>query len=126
MAHCTEHGQERSKATETEVDDYEDDPVGKLRGVKYNTCVQSTNPALDVDKISNIVPGGNRHPISIVVDDKFEAMAFPRLFPEGKFAWKHNRKIPLTAKKFFQKRILDADARFAKDVEYLFVAQTIS
>jgi len=73
-----------------------------------------------------MAPGENRHPISFVMDDKFEEMAFPHLFPEGKFGWKHNREIPLTTKKYLQKRILDADARFAKDVEYLFMAQTIT
>ena len=34
--------------------------------------------------------------------------------------------MKLSAKKYFQKRLLDAGSNFAKDVKYLFVAQTIT
>ena len=60
------------------------------------------------------------------MDANFEEMAFPHLLPHGKFGWKYKRQIPLSAKKYFQKRILDANPSFAQDIEYLFVAQTIT
>ena len=119
--------QDKEIETNDGVEDvYEDDPVSKLRGVRYDTCVQSVNPALDVDKVLNIAPGENKQPISILMDANFEEMALPHLLPHGKFGWKYKRKIPLSAKKYFQKRILDANSSFAQDIEYLFVAQTIT
>lgn len=75
-----------------EEDNYEEDPVGKLKGVKYDTYIQSSNPVLDVDKIVNIAPGEGRHPISILMDDTFEKLAFPHLLPDEKSGWKYNRE----------------------------------
>ena len=119
--------QDKEIETNDGVEDvYEDDPVSKLRSVRYDTCVQSVNPALDVDKVLNIAPGENKQPISILMDANFEGMAFPHLLSHGKFGWKYKRQIPLSTKKYFQKRILDANPSFAQDIEYLFVAQTIT
>ena len=111
--------------TEEFDDDYSDDPSSKLRGLNYETCVQTVDPTVDVDKILNIAPGENKRPIHILMDESFEEMAFPHLLPTGKFGWKYERPLKLTPKKYFQRRLLDADPRFAQDIEYLFVAQTV-
>ena len=111
--------------TEEFDDDYSDDPSSKLRGLHYETCVQTVDPTVDVDKILNIAPGENKRPIHILMDESFEEMAFPHLLPTGKFGWKYERPLKLTPKKYFQRRLLDADPRFAQDIEYLFVAQTV-
>jgi hypothetical protein len=120
------HNSSEQTNRDSQVDCYDDDPLCRLRGVKYDTCIQPVHPELDVDKVVNLAPGENQHPINILMDEKFEEMAFPHLLPYGKFGWKHNRKVPLTAKKYFQKRLLDASGQFAQDIEYLFVAQTIT
>ncbi|XP_052809481.1 uncharacterized protein LOC128237946 [Mya arenaria] len=101
------------------------DPGDTLRGLHYDTCVQSVNPNLDVDKILSIAPGENKIPMSILMDTNFEEMSFPSLFPTGQFGFRAERPVKLTAKKYFQERLLDASTIFARDVEYLFVAQTI-
>ena len=111
--------------TEEFDDDYSDDPSSKLRGLHYETCVQTVDPTVDVDKILNIAPNENKRPIHILMDESFEEMAFPHLLPTGKFGWKYERPLKLTPKKYFQRRLLDADPRFAQDIEYLFVAQTV-
>ena len=37
-----------------------------------------------------------------------------------------NREIPLSAKKYFNARILNKDGRFARNIEYLFFAQYVA
>ena len=50
--------------------------------------------------------------------------AFPKHHPSGKFGLFHpSRKVPLSAQKYFQQRVLNVDDRFAKDGGYLFMAQ---
>ena len=36
-----------------------------------------------------------------------------------------NRKVKLTVREYFNQRLLDADGRFAKDIEYLLTAQYV-
>ena len=52
-------------------------------------------------------------------------MSNPETFPisDGCFAAERPRK--LTYRKYFNQRLLDVDGRFAKDIDYLFVAQYI-
>ena len=64
--------------------------------------------------------------INLLKDENVEELSFPHLTPTGKFGWKHQRPIKLTPKKSFQKRILDENQTFSKDIEYLFVAQAIT
>ena len=58
-------------------------------------------------------------------DSNFEAMSNPDKFPisDGCFAAERPRK--LTYRKYFNQRILDVDGRFAKDIDYPFVAQYV-
>lgn len=59
-------------------------------------------------------------------DDKFEALAFPHLFPLGRNTLSTGRTVNLTAKKYFIQKILDVDGRFAKNIDYLLAAQYCS
>ncbi|XP_061170416.1 uncharacterized protein LOC133179738 [Saccostrea echinata] len=115
----------KENSEEAHEDIYDDDPVSQLRGVKFESCIQPSDASIDVDKILNIAPGEGKMPLSILMDDLFEELAFPNLLPTGKFGWKHNRKIKLTPKKYFQARLLNEKQTFAADIEYIFVAQTI-
>ena len=58
-------------------------------------------------------------------DSNFEAMSNPDKFPisDGCFAAERPRK--LTYRKYFNQRLFDVDGKFAKDIDYLFVAQYI-
>ena len=53
----------------------------------------------------------------------FEEMCNPTKYPTGKFGLITERKIKLTVHKYFNHRLLDADGRFARDIEYLLTAQ---
>ena len=50
-------------------------------------------------------------------------MCNPTKYPCGNFGLLANREKRLTVRKFFNQRLLDADGRFARDVEYLLTAQ---
>ena len=60
------------------------------------------------------------------MDDEFEVLAFPDLFPYGRGAYHSEfRPVKLLIHKYFQQHLLNADGQFAKNIEYLFCAQYI-
>ena len=72
-----------------------------------------------------VAPAEGERPVNIMTDVNFEAMSNPDKFPysTGTFSCKRPRK--LTYRKYFNQRLLDVDGRFARDLDYLFVAQYI-
>ena len=76
------------------------------------------------DEIYSCAPGENNTPRYMLLDDDFEVLAFPDLFPYGTGGFsKTFRKTKLTMRKYFQQRLLNVDGRFANNIEYLFCAQ---
>ena len=113
-----------------------DDPLNEYRQATNETCLQSVLPDYPVtvqisergslgNEIYNIAPGENRHPVSIMTDKKCEELAFPILFPKGRFGYLEERKIKLTPVKYFNARLLHYSGRFATNSEYLFFAQFV-
>ena len=68
----------------------------------------------------------NKHPVKIMTDKSCEELAFPVLFPKGRFGYKDNRKIKLSPVKYFNARLLHYSGRFSTNPEYLFFAQFIT
>ena len=58
-------------------------------------------------------------------DKTCEELAFPVLFPKGRYGYTTERKIKLTPTKYFNARLLHHSGRFASNPEYLFFAQFI-
>ncbi|CAB4030823.1 Hypothetical predicted protein [Paramuricea clavata] len=127
-----------SKLPANENDEMEknDDPLNEYRQTTNETCLQSLLPDYPVtvetsergslgNEIYNIAPGENRHPVSIMTDKKCEELAFPKLFPKGRFSYMEERKIKLTPVKYFNARLLHYSGRFATNSEYLFFAQFV-
>lgn len=52
-------------------------------------------------------PREGKKSLSILQDSNFEELGFPTLFPTGQFGYTCERKVKLSAKKYFQKRLLD-------------------
>ena len=50
-------------------------------------------------------------------------MCNPTKYPTGKFGLITEGKTKLTVRKYFNQRLLDADGRLARDIEYLLTAQ---
>ncbi len=82
------------------------------------------NPEAD-GQVFSVAPAEGQTPLSIMTDKNFEIMCNPNKFPlcSGAFNCKRDRKI--IYRKYFNQRLLDVDGRFARDLDYLFVAQYI-
>ena len=69
---------------------------------------------------------GNNIPKHILLDNDFEVLAFPDLYPYGGGYNSANRKVKLLIRKYFQQHLLNVDGRFAQNIEYLFCVQHIA
>ena len=69
----------------------------------------------------SLAPVEGQKPLVILADPKFEKMCNPDKYPYGKGGYLTKRPYHITPCKYFNQRIVDG--RFAKDIEYLFVAQ---
>ena len=72
-------------------------------------------------------PSRNNIPKFILLDEDFEVLSFPDLFPDGTEAY-HSQNGPehLGIRKYFQQSLLNVDICFAQNMEYLFCAQYIA
>lgn len=126
-------------ASDSTPDDYEEDkedPLNEYRVPINETCLQSVIPDYPVtlklnenissgNEVYSIAPGENKHPVSLMTDEHCEELAFPVLFPKGKFGYTVHREIKLSPVKYFNSRLLHHSGRFATNPEYLFFAQFI-
>ena len=83
---------------------------------------------LQFENIENAIfqcaPAQNNIPKYVLLDDQFEVLAFPDLFPYGRFSYNsQQRSVKLALRKYFQQRLLNVDGRFAQNIEYIFCAQ---
>jgi hypothetical protein len=127
--------QEQNITTDN-ADEERDDPLNEYRAPTNETCLQSVIPDFPVtvaqndnvssgSEIYNIAPGENKHPVSFMMDKQCEELAFPVLFPKGRFGYHVEREVKLTPVKYFNARLLHHSGRFATNPEYLFFAQFI-
>ena len=110
--------------TELAEDQTEIDNRQQLTGDALPTIIQ-------FDSLENCIyqctPGENYIPKYILLDDNFEVLAFPDLFPYGTGGYKcEDRPVNLSICKYFEQCLLNVDMRFAKNIEYLFCAQHMS
>ena len=82
------------------------------------------NPEADA-QIYSLAPAEGQKPILIMTDTHFEEMCNPDKFCFGNGGFNTERPRKLTYRKYFSQRLLDVDGRFARDMDYLFVAQYI-
>ena len=77
------------------------------------------------ESIVSVAPAEGEKPLSIMTDIGFEAMSNPDKFCYGDGIFSTDRPRKLTYRRYFSQRLLDVDGRFARDLDYLFVAQYI-
>ena len=77
------------------------------------------------NEIYTCAPSENNTPCYMLLDDKFEVLAFPDMFPYGTGGYSTSGicKTKLTLRRYFQQRLFNVDSRFANNIEYLFAAQ---
>ena len=132
--HCSQDGNLDSDASGDFEDDCErEDPLNELRAATCETCLQSIIPDDPIisdeegrersagNEIFSVAPRENKHPVSIMTDRHCEELAFPVLFPKGRFGYKMERKEKLTPVRYFNARLLHYSGRFAMNPEYLFL-----
>ena len=62
-----------------------------------------------------------------MLNDEFcKELAFPYLFPRGKFGYKVERDIKLSPSKYFNQRLLNYTQLFASDPDFIFFALSIT
>ena len=76
-------------------------------------------------EIISVAPAEGERPLNFMTTQNFEAMSNPDKFPYGTGTFSSNRPRKLSYRKYFNQRLLDVDGRFARDLDYLFVAQYI-
>ena len=133
--------EQNAQPTTSSSDDTEDAPVAdetlddatieegdehrrQISGAPMASMMCIENPESFRDIIC-VAPAEGERPLNIMTDPNFEAMSNPDKFPfgNGTFSSEHPKK--LTYRKYFNQRLLDVDGRFARDLDYLFVAQYI-
>ena len=80
-----------------------------------STCMQFKN--LD-DLVISIVPGQDVVPKYILMDNDFEVLAFPDLFPSG-FDVLTPRDREINLRRYVNQRLLNKDPRFSQNSEYI-------
>ena len=95
-----------------------------LRGVEFDTCVQTEDLSHFLgNEVFSIAPGEGRIPLQVHSDNNNEVLTFPNLFPNGKYGFDVPRPTKLSLRKYFQARLTSSDNRFASNTEYLFYSQ---
>ena len=87
------------------------------------------DPLLSVVQFENLenqiyqcAPGENNIPKYVLLDNEFEVLAFPDLFPYGSSGYHSaNRKVKLPIRKYFQQCLSNVDGRFAQNIGIFFV-----
>lgn len=132
-------------------DDYNDDfnrpqitTKGKKKGNAFNqtTMLTPQDPASTIilnetEKIQKmklgrdkkapmyeIAPGEGKRPEDWLREPTFDIDGFPHLFPDGKYGLHYKERTKkITPAKYFPQRVTNFDNQFAKDADYIFMAQ---
>ena len=119
----TDENSTENNDKENESNLEEDNERTRLSGIPYNTCIQPKDISTDEHVILSIAPGEGKKPKPFDEDKFSEELSFPHLFPNGTFGFNMLREKKISMKKYFQARLLNADGRFAKSIEYIFYSQ---
>ncbi|XP_076870505.1 uncharacterized protein LOC143521483 isoform X1 [Brachyhypopomus gauderio] len=100
-------------------------------GMFMDTCLQPVDVAQEIldqhfDGIMSVAPAEGNNPVRLLTDQSNEAKCFPVLFPKGTGTFHDNRPERLTLSRYLNTRILNADGRFAKNLDYIFYGQYLS
>ena len=100
-------------------------------GMYLDTCMQPVDVAQEIldhhfDSVLSVVPAEGNSPVRLLTDVSNEAKCFPVLFPKGTGTFHDTRQHRLTLSRYLNARILNADGRFASNLDYIFYAQYLS
>ena len=104
-----------------------EDPLDENRLACNHTMLVSNIPCRyeQNDQVMSIAPGEGKEPAKISTDEYFEELAFPHLFPTGRFGYQAARNVKLSPTKYFNQRLLNYKQNFASDPDYIFFACSV-
>ena len=130
-ARCSHEGPTDDTASQSEsspLDDVDiaegDEHIRQITGDPQASKMSLENPEAFGQSFS-IAPAEGQKPLNIMTDKNFKATFNLDKFCFGTGAFTTERPRKLTYRKYFNQRLLDVDGRFARDLDYLFVAQSI-
>ena len=103
----------------------EDNPLDEHRTASNETIMASKIPIQVDEDVITVAPCEGQVPVSIFDDPRCEEMAFPHLFPTGKFRFKVERNVSISPVKYFNQRLLNYSQKFASDTDYIFFANYV-
>ncbi|XP_067257297.1 uncharacterized protein [Chanodichthys erythropterus] len=100
-------------------------------GLFMDSCLQPVDIAQEVldqhfDGIMSLAPAEGNNPVRMLMDETNEAKCFPVLFPNATGTFHDSRPEKLTLSRYLNNRILNADGRFAQNLDYIFYGQYLS
>ena len=121
--------QYRVSVNETCLESYVPDyPVEVISSSVTNSEANDNNLLLSQlagNEVFSIAPGEGKHPVHFMQDKYCEELAFPVLFPMGRFGYQVERRVKLSPTKYFNARLLNYTGKFAANPEYLPVLCTV-
>ena len=131
-SHSESNSQNASAESQTSCDSNLDDATIEqgdehtrhITGGPLASLMSVENPEAFTETVC-VAPAEGQRPLSIMTDSDFESMCNPDKFPYATGCFNSERPCKLTYRKYFNQRLLDVDGRFARDLDYLFVAQYI-
>ena len=117
-------------------DEENDDPLNEYRGLICETCLQSIIPNYPVNitdgneqstgnEVYSIASEENKHSVSCMLDKQCEELAFPVLFPEGRYGYMAKQQVEISPVKYYNAKHKHYSWRFATNPEYFFIAKFI-
>ena len=113
----TSSNSKNGESVSTPADEENDDSLNEYRAPTSETCLQSAIPNYPItveqndnvsfqgNEVYAIAPGESKHPVSHMADKQCEELAFPVLFPKGKYGYSVNREIKLPPVTYFNARL---------------------
>ena len=89
------------------------DKLNAHRAAGYETTLIPEIPRIMEDDNVVMAPDQGKISVSVLNDDRCEELAFPYLFPIGKFGYKVKREMSLSPVKYFNQRLLNFRQSFA-------------
>ena len=74
-------------------------------------------------KVIDMAPGQSKVPTNWIREKDHDTIAFPEIFSDGKGGINAERPVKITKGDFYSSKFLNHDKRYAKNSDYLFVAQ---
>jgi len=108
---------EFSITVETDTNLEDENPLSENCASADEMCVIPNffNPD---EGLLDIAPGQNKKPKAFFFSDEYcEQLAFPYLFPTGKYGFRIPRTIHLTPTKYFNQRLLNFSQRFSSNAD---------